>query len=436
VIQGPFVPPTDEGRVIVVCRDPARRSLIERLVSRAQVHASAVEGVLACARTETSAVILNLEDLAGAERDVLAAIGRARPEACLYAVVAPEDEPLARSLLAQGVTDYFIVPGDIGRLPQALARGRTPEAAPAAASPASDAASRLTEAACALAGLALTDPATLLREGGALILRALGDDRGCFFGRNGSGTALALLATSGARGAGDAFDMERAVAERAARAGENLFLDVSGAPTGPILCIPAREAGETFGVLCLSGRTAAAQSGSSAAGQLVASLARLYRATVQRDQFARLAQRDAATGLLRPDAFTTQLARLLALAGTEKADVAVVLLRTPASTGLVATGVLAEIGRALAARLGTGWLGGRTEHNGFAVAWGRRHGPNETADAVRMALLTQASSLADLGLSGGSSLRLRMSLAVFPQDARDAASLVAAAEAGLAVGDS
>lgn len=422
--------PPAQGAVLVICRDPARRTLIERLVGDARVHTSAVEGVLACARTETAAVILSIEDLAGTERDVLAALGRARPGACLYAVVAPEDEPLARSLLPLGVTDYFVVPGDIGRLPQALALGRRPAAAGPSAPEADLAASRLADAACALAGLALADPATLLREGAAIILRALGAERGCFFGRNGSGAALALVASAGARGTTDAFDMERAVAERAAHAGENLFLDMSGATAGPVFCLPAREAGETFGVLCLSGRSAsAARSGPPAAGSLVASLARLYRAALQRDQFARLAQRDAATGLLRPEAFLPQLARLLALAGSEKAEVAVVLLRPPASAGIVAPGILDEIGRSLAARLGTGWLGGRTDHDGFAVAWGRRHAPEETADAGRLAFLAQAGSLADLGLSGGSAIRLRMSLAVFPQDARDAAALMASADA-------
>ena len=85
----------------------------------------------------------------------------------------------------------------------------------------------------------------------------------------------------------------------------------------------------------------------------------------------------------------------------------------------------------LAARLGTGWLGGRIGPDGFAVAWGRRPPAGEAADVVRLAFLAQAGSLADLGLSGGSALRLRMSAAVFPQDGRDAASLMAAAEAGL-----
>ncbi len=200
-----------------------------------------------------------------------------------------------------------------------------------------------------------------------------------------------------------------------------------------MLCLPVRESGETFGVLCLANRSSgsAGRISPPAAEPLVRSLARLYRAAVQRQQFARLAQRDAATGLLRPEAFPVHLGRLLSLAGPENADVALVLLRPRADAGLLAPDALAEIGRALAARLSAGWLGGRIGPDGFAVAWGRRHPAGEAAEGARLAFLAQAGGLADLGLFGSPAPRLRLSLALFPHDGRDAASLLAAAEAGL-----
>jgi DNA-binding NtrC family response regulator len=122
LIQGPAkAAPATTDRVVLVCRNAGRRPMLERLVGAAEVHATALEAVLAVTRRGARAVVLNLEDVAGAERDLLAAIRRGRPETRVYAVVGPEDEPLARSLVGEGMADYFVTPGDVNRLPQALA---------------------------------------------------------------------------------------------------------------------------------------------------------------------------------------------------------------------------------------------------------------------------------------------------------------------------
>jgi len=119
-------PPTQaEGdrRVLLVCRSAGRRALLARLVGGAETHASAVEAVLAILRHRPQAVVLNLEDIEGRERDFLAALGRSRPETPVYVVAQPEDEPLARRLLREGAADYFVLPTDVYRLPHTLEKG-------------------------------------------------------------------------------------------------------------------------------------------------------------------------------------------------------------------------------------------------------------------------------------------------------------------------
>ena len=83
------------GAIVFVCRDPGRRGLVERLVQPLRTHAAAVDALLAVARTAPKAVLLNLEDVAGSEHDVLAALQRCRPHMPVYVLVAPQDEPLA-----------------------------------------------------------------------------------------------------------------------------------------------------------------------------------------------------------------------------------------------------------------------------------------------------------------------------------------------------
>jgi DNA-binding NtrC family response regulator len=115
-------PTQTEGnrRVVIVCRSAGHRALLERLVGGAEIHASAVEAVLAVLRRRPQAVVLNLEDIEGRERDFLAALGRSRSEAPVYLVAQPEDEPMARDLVREGAADYFLLPTDIYRLPRTL----------------------------------------------------------------------------------------------------------------------------------------------------------------------------------------------------------------------------------------------------------------------------------------------------------------------------
>jgi DNA-binding NtrC family response regulator len=116
-------PPTlaeGDRRVLLVCRSAGRRALLARLVGDAETHASAVEAVLAVLRRRPQAVVLNLEDIEGRERDLLAALRRSRPEVPVYIIAPPEDEPLARGLVRDGAADYFVLPTDIYRLPRTL----------------------------------------------------------------------------------------------------------------------------------------------------------------------------------------------------------------------------------------------------------------------------------------------------------------------------
>jgi len=121
------VPAHRDRRVVIICRSAGRRTLLERLVGVAEIHASAVEAILAVLRRRPQAVILNLEDIEGRERDFLAALRRSRPEVPVYAIAQPEDEPLARRLLREGAADYFVLPTDIYRLPRTLEKAARSE---------------------------------------------------------------------------------------------------------------------------------------------------------------------------------------------------------------------------------------------------------------------------------------------------------------------
>jgi len=66
------------------------------------------------------------------------------------------------------------------------------------------------------------------------------------------------------------------------RTGERLWLPpgTAGAPPGGLTCVPVRDQESTVGVICLS-----------ATDGLAGILARLYRAAVRRQEYARLAHR-------------------------------------------------------------------------------------------------------------------------------------------------
>jgi len=107
--------------VIFVCRDVSRRALVERAVHETRTYSSAAEAFLAALRDPPRAVLLNLRDVAARAADWLQSLRREQPRTPVYLVAECEDEPSARSLADAGAADYFVLPGDLARLTEALA---------------------------------------------------------------------------------------------------------------------------------------------------------------------------------------------------------------------------------------------------------------------------------------------------------------------------
>ena len=428
-----------ENRVVLLCRDPGRRALLEGLVPAAETYTSAVEAVLAVTRKGPRAVVVNLEDIDGSERDLVGALRRARPDVPVYVIVKSEDEPRGRGLVRQGAGDYFVLPTDVYRLPQVLAPAPP---APAAAEMAPSRAGRLGDqpdpqrlfdAACALAGLAQLQAEALLREGAAVILQGLGAARGCLFAWNSrtSGLDLAVAVGEPLGVNVERLQSERAAAERIIRTGK-ATLEPGRTPGDALLCVPVGGENETIGVLCVSRKDdglALGPDDRDAATALTVSLARLYGAAAQREQFATYALRDPETGLLKRDAFGAYLAKLISRAGTQNAQVSLLVFAPERPYGPAP--VLGRIGLAIGARLPKGWQGARLSANRFAVVGAR--GPGEELPALQ-AHLVQAARAGGLVDLGAGEPRLRASLAEFPKDGADAKTLLAAAEERLGGG--
>jgi len=107
--------------VIFVCRDASRRALVERAVHETRTYSSAAEAFLAALRDPPHAVLLNLRDVAARAADLLQSLRREQPRTAVYLVAECEDEPSARALADAGAADYFVLPGDLARLTEALA---------------------------------------------------------------------------------------------------------------------------------------------------------------------------------------------------------------------------------------------------------------------------------------------------------------------------
>ena len=430
------------SRVVLLCRDPGRRALLEGLVPAAETYTSAVEAVLAVTRKGLRAVVVNLEDIDGSERDLVGALRRARPDVPVYVIVKSEDEPRGRGLVRQGAGDYFVLPTDVYRLPQVLAPAPPPPAAAEtepsrAAGPESPRRrpdpQRLFDAACALAGLAQLQAEALLREGAAVILQGLGAARGCLFAWNSrtSGLDLAVAVGEPPGVNVERLEGERAAAERIIRIGKATLVP-GRTPGDALLCVPVGGENETLGVLCVSRKDdglALGPDDRDAATALAASLARLYGAAAQREQFATYALRDPETGLLKRDAFGAYLAKLISRAGTQNAQVSLLVFAPERPYGPAP--VLGRIGLAIGARLPKGWQGARLSANRFAVVGAR--GPGEELPALQ-AHLVQAARAGGLVDLGAGEPRLRASLAEFPKDGADAETLLAAAEERLGSG--
>ena len=112
--------------VIFVCRDASRRALVERAVHETQTYSSAAEAFLAALRDPPRAVLLNLRDVADRAADLVQSLRREQPRTPVYLVAECEDEPSARALADAGAADYFVLPGDLARLSEAL----TPQGPP------------------------------------------------------------------------------------------------------------------------------------------------------------------------------------------------------------------------------------------------------------------------------------------------------------------
>jgi GGDEF domain-containing protein len=450
-------PDLPSERIVVVCRNPGRRAAVERLAAPAETHASAMEAVLAVARRPAQAVVVNLEDVEGAEREVLAALRHARPGVIIYALVRPEDEPLGRRLLREGASDYFVYPGDVNRLPAVLhpqpdARADAGARAAAREDMTRDSRRGLGHGglevgghdahfacACELADLAMAQPLPLFCDGAASVARAIGARQGSAFVASAETGRLELAATLGDARHADrtGLEVERAAAERVLRTGTALCVpaDHPGAPPGGLLCVPVREGETTFGVVCLTARadgTPFSPNDEHAAAPLAGVLGRLYRSALQREQYARLALRDVETGLLKADPLLVYLESLIERARDARSDLALALL---AADDDAPADALARTGRTILGLLGKGWQAGRLDAGTFAIviprtppdAPGAQGSPDTYFhDAVRA--LTAALSRAD------DALALRVSVASYPRDGTAARALLASAESRLATG--
>jgi len=483
---GPTMLDKAPDRVVVICRHPGRRVLLERLVPSPETHASAMEALLAVARRRPKAVVLNLEDVEGRERDLVSALRRAQPEVPIYTLVKPEDEPLGRRLLKEGVSDYFVLPCDVNRLPSVLMPPEMAESPPAepevqaeaaAPPPAAEALSAPTphevaaaptppepaappqvpaakpergvhqkafEAACAMAGLAVGKSAALLREGSLRIMRAVEADRGCLFTWNDAERRPDLAAAWNDVSAVKVPDAEaeKRLAGRVFQTGEMLFLlpGAEGLPPGRDemrLCVPLRSGAQTFGVLNLAirgwpGAAATRAELTESAGALAEALARLYGAAVQREEYARLALRDPETGLLKAETFGTYLEKVLVRAAMHGAEVGLVLLEPASDEPVPSPEVLGQLGHAIRdIAQANGYQAGRLDKGRYAVVLSRRSAemlPDQEAKAFYAAA---ARELAALGPQVDEALRLRTGVAVFPRDAGQAKTLLAAAEGRL-----
>lgn len=423
-----------DDRIVFVCRDPALRALVEPAVRPAETCPAAVDALLAVARKAPRAVLLNLRDLAGSERDVVAALVRCRPQVPVYALLHPEDEPVGRALVQQGAADYFVLPGDIARVPSVL---RPPPEAPSAGVSAADPrAHHLFLAACRLTELAAAAPQALFCDGSMLILGALGVRRGCALARPPGTGRLDAAMTYDQTGSGG-FEAERAAAERALGTGEVLLLPdgTVGVRRGGLLCVPVRDAGEAFGAICFTDKTDGTpldQADRGAAAALADALARLCRLATQRDRYARLALRDVETGLLKADPFLTHLEALITRAEDARAEVGLLLIEAAPGAGTLSADVQSRLGAAIQAALARGMQGGRLDTGLYAVTVpGRRPGGAE-ADGSAPSCEAAARRLAGAPARVHAGLRVRTGLAVFPHDGATAKALVSAARGRLA----
>jgi len=269
----PAEPPTPSNHATTVfCADRERRGLLTERLPSANVHAFAMDTVLAAVRSEAEKIVLDLDGVEGREADLVSSLRRARPGARIYLLVSPYAEPLARDLVSVGATDYLLLPDGIERLPEVLARRPSPPPpAPAAAEPppapsASVAAGgadwkALFEASCELASLASRDDDAVLSDGLHLLVRATRAVRGAIFLLNPHANRLeAHVRAGGPVPAGDLdlADAERSAAECAMGSRAPIVVHLRGDATAAMISLPLKGPDEPFGAMCLLTRQTAA----------------------------------------------------------------------------------------------------------------------------------------------------------------------------------
>lgn len=467
-------PHEDARSVILLCRDPARRAILEPLIRSAEVHTWPVEAVLSATRHPTKAVVINLADVPDSPEAFLAALQRGRPDLPVYTIVTASEEPLGRRLLRQGAADYFVLPGDVARLPHVLEPPPPPPPEPEVAAPedsavaaapdessmagAAASASPPPEApvaarspeflgAQALTEMAMRDPTSLFTDGAGVILRAVGAGAGCAFLWKNETQRLELVATVGEPLESDrtaSMDAwlqanEAIMAPAALSTGDPASaLSSTDAPPSEVpgvgpLCVAIREPDAPLGVVCLREKadgTPISPGDVEALQGLSRMLGRLCLAARHREHFAMLALRDAETGLLRDRAFRTYLARLVSRARARWGEVGLILLEPTESAD--SGDRLVQLGLALRAALPRGAHGGRLRRDRFAVVLVNPLEELRDKPPTDNHYEAMAQQLEGVGESARVGLRLRSAVAVFPRDASTVEALQATAEARLA----
>jgi len=447
VTSPPASPPPilPEGEILCVCRHPALQAAVRQYIGPCRICSSGAEVVLQAVRVPPQAVIIECQDGDSSPRQVLAALKRSLPNVPVYAIALPENEPLAAQLRGAGLADYFVLPDDVRRLPSVLGGRKLPT--PTVAAPAEDAdtarLARRFDAACRLAALALEQPTPLFCDGARLIFKAMGTAHGCAFWWSpevGRLDLAVIVGGSESLGADDP-EMVRAAASRSLRTGEVLVLPAGseGAPPNGLLCVPVRQASAVYGVLCLPARINGwllSDADRQTAETLARALACLVAGALRRAEYARLALRDAETGLLQADPFRTYLESRVAYARDCGKELALVLIETEPSPRAGTGADPGRAGWAIREALAPGWEGGRLAESRYAVAIGAAEpgasGEADTHTTVAQAAEAAARRLAWAVSQAHPSARLRIAVVRFPADGPTPESLLAEAEQRLA----
>ncbi len=394
-----------------------------------RVYRAAAEALLAATRSPPQTVVLWIDGAAPEVSDVAWAFRRAWPEASIDAVLAPEDEPRVSRVLGPPFGRYFVLPRDLDRLARRLS-GETEEAEalPTESSAAAALAKRALEASAALAAMAAWQPVPLFSDGCRVILEALGGRQGVALWWAEEDRRLEVATTLGGENGwwNRQAEAVHSAAGRCLRAGESVLVPSGtlGGPPEGVLAVPVRDEWGTVGVLCLpvrgTGGGAPMSEVRKTAETLAGVLARLYRASLRREELAHQTLRDAETGLLRAEAFSVYLESQIAQAADQGRELALVLLEPEATPSARAAESPSRLGVALKAALAHGWEAGRLAPSryGVVVPPGSAGGADPCEAVLRRLEATRGAAATGC---------LRVAFARFPQDGKTARHLLEAA---------